>query len=73
MVPEFPDTELIHRYAVGDGEALVRVVTECYETKRRGSRLVEDRTWDRWAERHQELFDRLLRERPAGQHQRPLR
>jgi hypothetical protein len=63
MVPEFGDSEHIVRYPAGDAEALVRVVTACYEEKRARSRLVEDRSWDRWAEGHHRVFERLLRER----------
>jgi hypothetical protein len=53
MVPEFRDTEHMLRYPAGDAEALVRLVTACYEKKRGPSRLVQDRTWDRWAEDQQ--------------------
>jgi hypothetical protein len=63
MVPEFPETEHVLRYPAGDAEALVRLVTACYEKKRGPSRLVEGRTWDRWAEDHHQLLVRLLRER----------
>jgi glycosyltransferase involved in cell wall biosynthesis len=63
MVPEFPANEHVLRYPAGDAEALVRLVTACYERKRAPSRLVEGRTWDRWAEDHHQLFVRLLGER----------
>src|SRR5262249_33723671 len=63
MVPEFEPNEQILRYPVGDAAALARVVTACYHKKLEPRRLVKDRTWDRWAERHHQLFMRLLRER----------
>jgi glycosyltransferase involved in cell wall biosynthesis len=63
VVPEFGPTDSIRLYAAGDAEALVRVVTECYREKLRHAELVKDRTWDRWAEGHHDLFLRLLRER----------
>jgi hypothetical protein len=63
MVPEFPDTEHVLRYRAGDAEALAQLVTACYQRKRAPSRLVEGRTWDRWAEDHHRLFVHLLRER----------
>jgi hypothetical protein len=63
MVPEFGQTEHILRYPAGDGEALVRVVTACYEQKVRSTRLVQERTWDRWAAAHDHLFMGLLRAR----------
>ncbi|HJT78786.1 MAG TPA: glycosyltransferase [Gemmataceae bacterium] len=63
MVPEFGDTEHVRRYPAGDGDALVRLVTACYEEKLRPRRLVQERTWDRWAEGHHAIFMRLLRDR----------
>jgi hypothetical protein len=66
MVPEFGETEHIRRYPAGDGDALVRLVTACYEEKLRRTRLVQDRTWDRWAEAHHHLFARLLEARGAA-------
>jgi hypothetical protein len=63
MVPEFPDTEHLLRYPAGDAEALVRIVTASYEKKQERSRLVQNRSWDRWAEHHHQLFVRLLQER----------
>jgi hypothetical protein len=63
MVPEFPDSDSLVRYPAGDADALVRVVTACYEKKRTCAGLVQGRTWDDWAEAHHALFTRLLRER----------
>jgi hypothetical protein len=63
MVPEFGDTEHIRRYPTGDVAGLLELVRTCYEEKRARARLVEERTWDRWAEAHHRLFERLLRER----------
>jgi hypothetical protein len=63
MVPEFDDTEHILRYPVADGDALASIVASCYQKKVRSASLVHDRTWDRWAEAHHQLFSRLLRER----------
>jgi hypothetical protein len=62
-VPEFGATEHIRRYPAGDAEALVQLVTACYEDKRARSNLVADRSWDHWAEAHHHVFTRLLRER----------
>jgi glycosyltransferase involved in cell wall biosynthesis len=69
MVPEFGETEFLRRYPPGDAEALVRLVTTCYEEKCRPRRLVEVRTWQRWAADHDTLFRRLLHDA----HARPLR
>jgi glycosyltransferase involved in cell wall biosynthesis len=66
MVPEFGAAEEILRYPAGDGDALVRLVTDCYEQKLRRRRLVGDRTWDHWAEAHHRLFARLLEARGAA-------
>jgi hypothetical protein len=63
MVPEFDDTVSIRRYPAGDAEALVQLVTECYEQKCRSSRMVQARTWDRWAEDHHRVFAEILRSR----------
>ena len=63
MVPEFPDTPSIRRYPAGDADALVALVTACYEEKRQSTRLVQDRTWDDWAQAHHHLFVQLLRTR----------
>ena len=63
MVPEFPESTAIRRYPTGDGDALVRLLTECYHEKCRGYDLVRNRTWDHWAESHHHLFRRLLKER----------
>jgi glycosyltransferase involved in cell wall biosynthesis len=63
MVPEFGPNEFILRYPAGDRDALIELVRKCYEAKRRGTALVQDRTWDRWAEDHHRLFNRLLAER----------
>jgi hypothetical protein len=41
----------------------VRLVTSCYEEKLRRMQLVQDRTWDRWAEAHHNLFGQLLQAR----------
>jgi hypothetical protein len=63
MVPEFGATEHIQRYRAGDGEALEQVVQRCYQEKLQRNYLVKDRTWDRWAESHHELFVRLVQQR----------
>jgi hypothetical protein len=63
MVPEFGPEAGLHLYPAGDREALERLVTACYQEKLRRTRLVEDRTWDHWAEGHHRLFGRLLSER----------
>jgi hypothetical protein len=63
MVPELGETEHVLRYPAGDAEALVRLVTACHQEKFRRTRLVQDRTWDRWAEGHHRLFLQVLRER----------
>jgi len=63
MVPEFGETAHIRTYAAGDLDALLGVVEACYQEKWERTRLVQDRTWDRWAEDHHRLFRRLLRER----------
>jgi hypothetical protein len=63
MVPEFPETPSIRRYPGGDADALVKLLRECYDEKCRGRRLVADRTWDHWAERHHRLFVQLMNER----------
>jgi hypothetical protein len=62
MVGDLTPCEYIHCYRTGDAEDLVRVVTACYLQKRRSSQLVQDRTWDRWAEHHHDLFMHLLRD-----------
>jgi hypothetical protein len=63
MVPEFPAVEQIRRYPAGDAEALVALVTACYAEKIRSTRLVQDRTWDAWAQAHHHLFMQLLQAR----------
>jgi len=63
MVPELPAGAHIRTYPAGDAEALARVVSTCYEEKLARARLVQERTWDRWAEGHHELFRDLLRAR----------
>jgi hypothetical protein len=63
MVPEFADTDHVRRYPCGDADALVRVVTTCYEEKRQRARLVQERSWDAWAQGHHHLFNQLLRAR----------
>jgi hypothetical protein len=60
MVQEFPDTDAIRLYPAGDAEALIAVVTACYEEKRQRAVLVRDRTWDAWAQAHHHLFVQLL-------------
>src|SRR5262249_22924389 len=60
VVPEFADTEAIRRYPAGDAEALVGLVTACYEEKLKRTRLVQGRTWDAWAQAHHHLFGQLL-------------
>jgi hypothetical protein len=63
LIPEFADSPHVRRYPTGDSDALVRLVTECYEEKLERNRLVQDRTWDRWAEAHHRLFVELLHRR----------
>jgi hypothetical protein len=63
MVPEFGDTEHIRRYPAGDADALVRLITSSFEEKLGRRQLVEDRTWDQWAEAHLRVFTDLLRTR----------
>jgi hypothetical protein len=63
LVPEFIPGEHLRLYPAGDAEALERLLAACFEEKRRRSRLVQDRTWDHWAEAHHRLFGRLLAER----------
>jgi hypothetical protein len=63
MIPEFSPTPQIRIYPTGDARSLVRLLTDCYREKETGTRLVRDRTWDRWAERHHHYFLRLLRGR----------
>jgi len=63
MVPEFPENPAILRYPAGDIEALTRLVTACHEAKSKSNELVRERTWDRWAQDHHELFVRLCRAR----------
>jgi hypothetical protein len=63
MIPEFENSEHIRCYPTGDVEALVKVVRECYEEKAARRRLVQDRSWDRWAEAHHHLFQQLLQSR----------
>jgi hypothetical protein len=63
LVPELGPSEHVRLYPAGDAEALARLVTACFEEKLGRSRLVEGRSWDRWAEDHHRLFGRLLRER----------
>jgi len=63
MVAEFGETPHIRTYAAGDLDALLAVVKACHQAKCERTRLVQDRTWDRWAEDHHRPFRRLLRER----------
>ena len=63
IVPELGPNDHVRLYPAGNGEALGRLVSECYREKLSCSQLVEDRTWDRWAEAHHHLFVRLMRER----------
>jgi glycosyltransferase involved in cell wall biosynthesis len=63
MVPEFGEMPNLRRYRTGDFESLAEVLRACYEEKAATTRLVADRTWDRWAEDHHKLFKRLLKER----------
>jgi glycosyltransferase involved in cell wall biosynthesis len=63
MVPEFGETPNLRRYRTGDFESLAEVLRDCYAEKTSATRLVVDRTWDRWAEDHHKLFKRLLKER----------
>src|SRR5262245_52032229 len=51
ILPEFPETPYIRRYPAGDFDGLSSVLHRCYEEKCESSWLVQDRTWDRWAER----------------------
>jgi glycosyltransferase involved in cell wall biosynthesis len=62
LVPEFGVSPWLLRYPAGDGAALEGLVRACFERKRSSTRLVQDRTWDRWAEDHHHLFSRLLAE-----------
>lgn len=61
-VPEFKGTEHIHLYPAGDPDALVTLVTRCYERKCEASRVVSDRSWNQWAADHDRFFTMLLRE-----------
>lgn len=63
MVPEFEVTEHVRRYPTGDVNALLDLVRQCFEQKLDRRRLVQDRTWDRWAEGHHALFAKLLEAR----------
>lgn len=63
IVPEFDETLHIRRYPAGDFQALTEVLKTCYDEKLERTRLVQDRTWDRWAEGHHQLFKQLLKER----------
>jgi glycosyltransferase involved in cell wall biosynthesis len=63
MVPEFAPARQIRLYPKGDASALVKLVTDCYREKETGSRSIEDRSWDGWAERHHHFFVQLLRSR----------
>jgi glycosyltransferase involved in cell wall biosynthesis len=63
LVPEFAGTEHVRRYPAGDAEALATLVTACYEEKLGRTRLLQDRTWDGWAQAHHHLFMQLLRSR----------
>jgi hypothetical protein len=63
IVPELTPSEHVRCYRAGDAEHLVSVVTACYQEKCQGSRLVAERTWDRWAEDHHRLFTQALAER----------
>ncbi len=60
VVPEIGENEYVRLYPAGDAEALVRLVTACYAEKCQPRRLVEERSWDRWAADHERLFRRLL-------------
>jgi hypothetical protein len=60
MVPEFGDTRHIRRYPAGDAEALVQLVSQCYDEKQDRARLVKLRSWDAWAQSHHHLFMDLL-------------
>jgi hypothetical protein len=63
MIPEFSASDAILLYPTGDGDALIDLLTKCYEKKCESQSLVHDRTLDHWAESHHELFRRLLLER----------
>jgi hypothetical protein len=63
VVPEFAGADGVLLYPAGDADALVALVTRCYEEKRRLSSVVRGRTWDDWAEAHDRVFMRLFRER----------
>jgi hypothetical protein len=63
MAPEFAQTGHIRLYPAGDADALARLLAECYREKESRARLVRDRSWDRWAERHHHFFVQLLRSR----------
>jgi glycosyltransferase involved in cell wall biosynthesis len=62
IVPELEESPYVRLYPAGDAEALVRVVRACYEDKCGPQRLVEERTWERWAAEHDRVFRRLLRQ-----------
>jgi hypothetical protein len=66
LVPELPPSSHVRLYRAGDADDLVRVVTACYEEKCSPGRLVEGRTFDRWAESHHRLFARALAARGCG-------
>jgi hypothetical protein len=63
MVGELGPSEHVLCYPAGDAEALKRLATACFEKKLQRTRLVQNRTWDRWAQAHHLLFQKLLRER----------
>jgi hypothetical protein len=63
MVPEFSASGHLRLYPPGNLEALTQVVKVCYEEKHQRTRLVQERTWDHWAEAHDQLFTQLLRAR----------
>jgi glycosyltransferase involved in cell wall biosynthesis len=60
IVPEFARSRHIQRYPAGNLEALIQILSTCYQQKLESTRLVQDRTWDRWAEEHHHLFMDLL-------------
>ena len=62
-VPELCPTDRILLYPAGNADALTRLVTSCYRQKLKHASVVEDRSWDQWAEDHHALFMRLLEAR----------
>lgn len=60
IVPEIADDSSVLRFRTGDVQSLLAVVHDCLARKQQTSRLVAGRSWDQWAEDHDELFRGLL-------------